>query len=135
MFLYSGFYRKIYCHQIKYNWGSNLATIIGSKFKLNQTQLVNFLEPSQFNKFEKISAMYKYNYLSNKKVKEEKSYRPILNKIESKTVLIIAPGKTMQDNSFFDSILTYINKFKPIVIEINVVNCLDHFEQRITCVN
>ena len=40
----------------------------------------------------------------------------------------------MQDNSFFDSILTYINKFKPIVIEINVVNCLDHFEQRITCV-
>ena len=121
--------------QIKYNWGSNLATIIGSKFKLNQTQLVNFLEPSQFNKFEKISAMYKYNYLSNKKVKEEKSYRPILNKIEDKTVLIIAPGQTMQDNSFFDSILTYINKFKPIVIEINVVNCLDHFEQRITCVN
>ena len=121
--------------QIKYNWGSNLATIIGSKFKLNQTQLVNFLEPSQFNNFEKISAIYKYNSLRNKKIKEENIITSTLNKIESKNVLIIAPGKTMQNNSFFDPILTYINEFKPIVIEINVVNCLDHFEQRITCVN
>ena len=121
--------------QTKYNWGSSLATIIGSKFKLNQNQLVNFLEPPQFSKLEKLSAIYKYNSLKNKIIKEENISSSVKNKIENRTVLIIAPGRTMQDKSFFDAVLTYIMEFKPVVIEINVVNCLDTFKPRITCVN
>ena len=121
--------------QNKYNWGSKLETIIGSKFKLNQTQLINFLEPQQFTNLEKVSAIYKYDSFRNKIIKEEKSFLSVKNNIENQTVLIIAPGKTMQDRSFSDSVLTYIREFKPVVIEINVVNCLDNFEPRITCVN
>ena len=61
--------------QTKYSWGSNLATIIGSKFKLNQTQLVNFLEPQQFTKLEKVSAIYKYNSFKNKTIRKKSSYQ------------------------------------------------------------
>tara|TARA_Y100001970_G_scaffold294300_1_gene450085 strand:- start:3223 stop:4788 length:1566 start_codon:yes stop_codon:yes gene_type:complete len=123
--------------QVKYEWGTSLATIIGSKLKLNQNQLLQFVEPRQFNIEQKISAMYKYNSLNIEKISSDE--KNIISKnlvqVANKSVLIVASGMTMQNCSFADSINLYIEKYNPVIIEINVVTSLENNIYRITCVN